>query len=690
MSEALTKLIEQAEIQKLQIQLNLRFKTNLALFKGRFPSTYERIKDHTPTNLILQLDPNRNLNLADKEKMVFLYGNAPKENAKNLVHSFKENPQLRRFRVVKSREQNPKHLHIRNINHLIDTYEKEHVPRIKKAPHFISNLIISGIGLGFHLNEAIRSFDIQNLFIYEHSLDALHASMHTIDWQEIVDHFKSNNKSLSLCTGVEPIKALEQIETAIHGVGLHAHIFNFVFRHADRECENEFIQTYMEKVRSFIGGLGYFDDERIGLAHAYHNLRSNNAVFISAKTQNRKTRAIIIGNGPSLDMHEDYLKRNQDNTVLVSCGTALTTLIRMGIKPDFHVEMERPTFIKEVIQYGTTREQRKGITLLCLHSVSPKTIECFDDACYAIKPNDAGTELIRGFCKDKNAPYLPFCNPTVTNCALSFLVSMGFVEVHLVGVDLGAVDEKQHHSSKSLYYDFEKYHKDKASSMEKSQVKSLEREGNFGGIVQASSVLDMSRVSMERLLSFVKSIYPDFQCFNTNNGVLIQHTESIQLSDLADAETSNKHNTLKELKSDHFFVPNSKKLDKKYLAKHLSAFFKVKDKLLLSESIRNDKELMTEATRSYIQINKNSDVLTHYMLRGTLNCVLGAIIENTLYCENQEDFLKRVHIGVTNYNQLIHDIYTRMKDNPTEIDDTINPNLSKFVKETTKDSVTTE
>lgn len=679
MSDALAKLIRQAEQQKLEIQLHLRYQKNLALFKERFPQAYKKLVGHHPTKWMLKLDPNDQINLVDLEEKRYLYNEIPSEYAGKLIKAFKQNTQVRKFRVVKNNEQNPKHLHIQGLNALIDEYQSKTIPHIKGTPHYLSNLIITGIGLGYHLLEAIKAFDIQNVFIYERSIDVLHASLHTIDWQSVVDHFKQHNKTISLCVGVEPIKALAQIENAINSVGLHSQIFSFVLRHSERDCENEFIETYFNEIRSFIGGLGYFDDERIGLAHAYHNLKSKHAVFVSDKAHNRITRAVIIGNGPSLDMHEQYLKQYKDDMVLVSCGTALTSLIRMGIKPDFHVEMERPSFIEDVINFGTTQEQRDGICLLCLHTVSPRTIACFNEACYAIKPNDAGNALVHEFTKHHNARELPFSNPTVTNCALSFLVSMGFKDIHLVGVDLGTAVSAQHHSSKSIYYDFEKADKT-GRTIQIQNYK--EREGNFGGIVHTSPVLDMSRSSMERLLAHMCTTFKDFKCYNTNNGVKIDNTFSVTLDDLPTPTPTDKLAEITDIKTEHFYHPKTKKLNDKRLRNLLKNFVSVKEKIKLPLNINTEKELLMAMTEAYTNINKIKNITTHYLLRGTLSCYFGAITENCLYCENEKDFISRVKLGTSAYNQLVDNIYLRMENNPTEIDDTVNPQFNKFISVT--------
>ena len=55
----------------------------------------------------------------------------------------------------------------------------------------------------------------------------------------------------------------------------------------------------------------------------------------------RDVVAFVIGSGPSLDELLPIIEAHKDRAVIISCGTALTVLARKGIKPDFHVEIER-------------------------------------------------------------------------------------------------------------------------------------------------------------------------------------------------------------------------------------------------------------------------------------------------------------------------------------------------------------
>jgi hypothetical protein len=377
-------------------------------------------------------------------------------------------------------------------------------------------------------------------------------------------------------------------------------------------------------------------------------------------------------------MHEAYLKQHRNNLLLVSCGTALGTLVKMDIQPDFHVEMERPTFVRDALNLGSTQAQRKGITLLGLHTLSPETIKCFDEACLAIKPNDGGSQLVEDFLQGQKPSLLPFCNPTVSNCALSFLAAMGFEDIHLVGVDLGAPTSDQHHSEKSVYAHWNKFETEEEVASRKMDIV---REGNFGGTVVALPVLDMSRVSMERLLEIMVQNFPNFRCYNTNNGAKIKHTVSSLLEELEAPAEIDKDREIQSLKQEYFFTPDTENLDEDQAEKRLEYFLNIKDKIKLNEDIQTDQALMQDMTRAFLAVNRSRDETAHYFLRGTLSCFFGAIVQHSLYCKNKFDFKQRALAGIRQYNQCIDDIFQYMEEHMLDIDDTTNVLLDRVLND---------
>ncbi len=681
MSEALMHLLEQAEQQKLEMEMRILHAKNLEQFKNHAPRIYERICDYQASKVVLKLDPNKKINLINLDTRTWFYNDVPLSIVNQQIDSFRENAKVRKFHVVKSPVQNEEHFHIRDLNYLLHLYAEKEVERITHTPKLITNLIISGVGLGYHIPLLLKEFNIKNLLIYENCLDTFYASLFTIDWGPVLNHFSQAHHSIIFCVGVGPEKAMEHIESAIHNLGLHTHMYSFIFRHSNRACERDFILTYNNEIRSFIGGLGYFDDEQIGFAHAWHNLNSEHAVFKTKPKAKRLARLVIAGNGPSLDTHQDYLKQQRENLIIFSCGTALASLIRMGVKPDFHVEMERPSFVEDALNIGTTQEQRKGITLLCLHTVSPLTIGCFDEACFAIKPNDAGSNLVHQYFSPEKLPELGFSNPTVTNCALAYALAMGFRDIHLVGVDLGMQEDDKHHSVNSIYHDIST-----AADIENygTTLNPDDRylEGNFGGKVRVPTVLDNARSSMERLLELATATVKGFNCVNSNNGVKIKNALACKVEDLSSAPEIDKEREVSRIKKDHFLRKNNKSFGEP--DDYLKTFKQFQPAMYLEVGVQTEEQLYHAAGKIFSALRRVSDPTTLFLVRGSINCFLGAIFENTLYCSSKEDFIERVRLGTRAYNHFINCIYKFINEDPIKIDDTINTYMRKTVEEKNK------
>lgn len=676
MSEALANLLKQAEAQKLQLELNLQLQQNLLLFKDRFPKLYKLFENYQPQNVVLQLDPNNELNLVDKRVRQFIYNTSVKKYFDQQYTEFCTREKLRRFHIIKSPEANPRHLHIRHLNSLIEAYTEKKATRINHTPAFITNLILPGVGLAFHLPKLITDFDIRNILINETCKDTFFAALHTIDWRPILDYFRQENRSIAFCVGVSPSKALAQIESAVHKIGLHSQVFTFVYQHTLRSEETEFVATYMKELRAYLGGLGFYDDEQTGFAHAVHNLKNRKPVFVSRRQHHRKPRLLLVGNGPSLDFHTDYIKENRQNVVVMSCGTAIGTLLKLGIQPDIHIECERINFVKDYLKHYTSPQQREQIMLLCLHTAAPEVLQLFPQSCYSIKPNDAGSPLIKHYLKDAKLQELPFCNPTVTNCALSFAIAMGFMDIHLIGVDFGMTDDGKHHASNSVYDDMNRARYNGKLPPRPKKTNEPMVPGNFGGEVETRHVWDMSRIAMQRLLELARRSFPNFSCRNTNRGAKIEYAETVALEDMPPCPSVDKQACMAALPEDHFYRPPEpvETIDPK--KDYLTYLFAIKDKLRLADNLATEQELYQEMCRVYQLIAENKDAFAHQLLRGSLNCFFGSIVENSFYCKDKQAFRSQVQLGVDRFNEFIGKVYEQMESDPFVLDDTIDKNIA--------------
>lgn len=669
MSDSLEKLMKQVQLQKLQLECSNLFQRNLRVFAQRFPEIHELFKAYKPQRFQLGITPTEELNLVDTEAKHFVYASAPQDQAKKQIERFKNRIQVRKFRVPKTPVYNPEHLHIPKLNDMIDAYEKNSVARVTKTPKYILNLVLSGVGMGYQLPYLVNDFDIQNIFIYENCKDSFHASLHVIDWEPILNYFAADGRSISLCIGVDPRKALSQIEFSIRKMGLHSQIFSFMLQHSQRKQELDFISIYQSEIRSFLGGLGYFDDEQIGIGHAYHNLCSKHAVFTLPRLANREERLVVVGNGPSLDFHIEYLKENQEDLIILSCGSALGSLHRAGIQPDFHVEMERDYAMTDYIKFDTPVEFRKDITLLCLHSVAPETLNQFGKACYAAKIHDAGAPLVHQYYEEKEIVELAFCNPTVSNCAMAFAIYMGFNNIHIIGTDFGVTEDGKHHSKNSLHYDMEDFVEDKSEfAYNYKDGKEKLVEANFGGVVKTHHILDTSRVAIERLLDFATKKSTSFKCYNSNHGAKIRNTLPTRLENIPKPKQIDKKSLLKAIESDYFYYNQNTGFESLSSEKILERFFDIQEEIKIKEGISNDQSLIIELNRIFKTVAMEYDPITHFLLRGSMSCFFGSIVENTLYSAEESDFNKQLCIGRTHYNNFVDLVFERAKAEPFKID----------------------
>ncbi len=682
MTDSIATLLKQAELQKLQLQISHQFQKNIALFEDRFPEIAAKFKSHKSIHVDLKLDADGRLNLFHKQKNMFVYTMCPAEFCDRQVEQFKTSPYINRIRIGKSKAYNDRHIHIRYLNDLVGQYEQERNGHVFSTEGIMTNLVLTGVGLGYQIPKLIKDLEIYNLFVYENNLDIFYACLHTIDWAPILEYFSQSGHSITFCLGVKPDRALNQIEKAVDHIGLHNHIYTFIYKHTNIPEEEEFLQYYVKQIYAAMSGLGYYDDEQIGLAHTISNIKSKLPIFVSAKNPHiQLPPAVIVGNGPSLDMHEDFLRKNQDNAVFFSCGTSFGSLLKFGLKSDFHTEMERTISMKDLLDFSSTEEDRKGITLLCLNPVSPAVIESFDDACLALKPNDVGEDLIAEYYHPQKMLKLPFSNPTVSNCALSFAISMGFSEIYLVGVDLALTDLGQHHSSNSPHYDLEEHIEDIKEAIYTYSEGNFDTRANFGGRVKTHSTLNRARLSLERLIHYTKLAYPGFRCYNSNNGAYIEGTTAINVDNIRTFQAVDKGEAIAKIKDNNFYFSANKTYLKKDSKKILKHFFSIKDALKMNSSIRSERDFYNEAQRIYAIIDKNNDTIAHMLLRGSINSFLGTITENVMYSKDNASFVSQVNKGIKSYNSFIDHVYENMKNEPFRLDDTHNATLHRLKHE---------
>ncbi|MDC3364665.1 DUF115 domain-containing protein [Pseudomonadales bacterium] len=676
-------MLRRAEMIEMQLQMEARFKRNMAVFKANMPKVHDLFTDYEPKELRLEFSDEGYLHLINSQSGTPVYPENPEEFVQRQFEWFCASPSIAELTFEKGTVHNKEHIHQRIVNAWLDASEPLSKTRKISIDAPIGFMMVTGIGLGYHIEKISRELDVKYLCIFESQVDSLYASLHTIDWVPILEKYSTKEHQIYMYLDFEPAIAMRDLGNVRHIIGYHNFITSFIYPHLSDPQTQTFLDLYSGTYGEQGQMLGFFDDEQIGFAHTIHNINAGYAFFSHGAATESLPPVLLVGNGPSLDSHVNFIRQHQADSIIISCGTALSSLAKVGIKPDFHVEMERSSITPYYIEAGTSDEYRRGIPLLTLNPAPPNMTALFDEVCLAVKPNDAGRVLIDDTFMNHGLSVLDNCNPTVANAGLSFVLSMGFTEVLLIGVDLGQKTAASHHSSLSVYHDLEKRSKGKirpgGAGLQQSLVP-----GNFGGEVYADWILSRSRREMEHLLSLPNPVGREHAVYNLNDGALINGAIPKRYSDLNSFRPlADKPAIISAIKNRNFKSLERVTLSDKVIDdQYLQSFRALRKSLMLPKKINRVDELHDTLNRIYSALNEASlhSPLSSHLLRGTIATGLGIIAWNLFFMGDKHLFKKHYETNRRFYMQLIKGAFGKMATDPLSPDNSVPPHVEEFTQ----------
>jgi hypothetical protein len=657
-------------IQKMLMQATLM--SNLAALKHYIPEVYDFYQTYKSSGNELIIGDNGQLNILNNGELVY---ESAIEFAKSQVDSFCSDTAIKNYfsfdiDVQKDSEINFEHERIlkklTTIRRKDTFWDKPNNPWKDEKIDFV---FMIGSGLGYQIEEIFKRKDVCNFFLYEPSPEVFYAMLHAIELKPLIEHCFSNAGMFKLTIGFGPETALNNLHTALLDKG-HFNIARmFIYKHYESETTDKMISLLKGIGHRLSQGFGFMEDEIIGLSHCLSNIKSGYPFLLKSQhfTNTQPNRPILIAaNGPSLDNKIKMIKAREDEFIIVSCGTSLRPLLANGITPDIHIEMERTSTTLPWIDSIPEQDKLKEIQIIALAPVctdvlvkfkSPKVInKLYDSAGYMVTEIDK-----RGLYESPDK-----MNPTVTNCALTLLVSLGFENIYLIGTDLGFKSLDHHHSKDSMYYDEDKYKADEALAMFK---KELTLEGNFGGTIYSTRIFEQSRGNIELLLEKNKSVI----AHNCSDGVAISGTipldfdliptfttenkKSIYLDDLLEKSFSSEQLsyaavealallTFRGIKSllDKLFAITDKRIESR---DELRLLFSLQYKTLFNEL--NNAEGCSSAISLYLQ--------------GSLKYFQATIMSNAYYYNNLEQRNNYINQAITIMKEHFYSTYIELIEN---------------------------
>ncbi|BCO14345.1 motility associated factor glycosyltransferase family protein [Aeromonas hydrophila] len=559
MSENISGILKKAEDDALRLKkraeqetamsvaLPLRYSQNIAAFRQYIPHIAEMYESYEPSRPFrFFCNENGQPNMAWVDDDIAVYGDEPYLICETLVKEFMEKGGLSKFSF--SQEDNPLgFMHVEYLNklnsYLDDISSREEL--LQKVPEEVPTALIFGVGLGYHLGYLYEKCRIGTLFLFEPDLDLFYASLFCFDWAPLLIYLHQENLGLQILLGQDESTIVKDFASAIHSRGSFLIANAFIMW----GYQNEKIKSLMKKVQQeyhlLVMGWGFFDDNLIALSHTISNIEQG-VPFLKDNEKIAKEQqnipVFVIGNGPSLDESLAVIERNREGAILIACGSAITALYKMGIKPDIYVATERTKSVYDFLVSMNAPEYLKDIMFLSVDVIHPYCATLFKSSALLFKRSEPGVLLCRTYFPETRAvTALGGVNPMVGNIGVSAPIHLGFKNIFLFGLDNGYKDKNHHHSKFSAYYNNEEGAKVLTEMV--CGENQLIREGNFGGVVISDAMFDTSRKVIEQVLE----VNEDVRCFNCSDGAKITGAKPLHSSRLGQFEPIDKSVVLSEI-----------------------------------------------------------------------------------------------------------------------------------------------
>ncbi|NJO67823.1 MAG: DUF115 domain-containing protein [Rhodospirillales bacterium] len=366
-----------------------------------------------------------------------------------------------------------------------------------------------GLGLGYQLPMLLRSTNARHVIVLEPHLEFIGHSLAAIDWNEVIELADERGIEIHFVCGDDPevLAHLTEAVVSRHGntfldgsaffIGYYAWVLEETYRKLRERLKTHYISS------------GFFEDEICMMQNTLANLSRWDFRLLEKRPHLAQSHPVIlVGAGPSLDADFDQLHRLRDRAIIVSCGTAIGVLLKNGIRPDLHCELERGELVYDLLSAERDRHGFDGIRLIASTTIDPRIGELFAERWFFYRDSLSPARLLAGETRS-----LDRAEPLCCNAAFSAVTTLGFNNVFLFGLDLGQRRNARHHARDSVYFDADK------TDLDELYQKRLDRivPGNFGGEIQTWWAFDAGRRSLARLQGVV-----GVNLTNCSDGALIE------------------------------------------------------------------------------------------------------------------------------------------------------------------------
>lgn len=381
---------------------------------------------------------------------------------------------------------------------------------------------IFGIGLGGHIDPIIEFSDCTTIIFIDPNIESLYHSLETYDWAALFERQNAKGGRVKFLIVGDAHSAFEGIKffcrtgcaPAVDGMHLYRHYNHPLFSSTFKEIQ--------KNGNLLLAGLGFLADEIKMIENTHKNLKTGQAhIYYRQASQFVTTPCFIVGCGPSLDQDLPYIKRNADNAIVFSSGSALGPLLNAGITPDFHIEVENEGILP-IMSHVSELHDISNICLVTSTTVEPEIVDYFKNIIYHFRPALSPFGIFSN--DEKNT--IPYHDPSVVNSSVGLSQDLGFREYYMFGCDMGTRDINLHHAKNSYHF--------RPDAQLPDNDFCIPVPANFGGTTHTSDGLYWVKSNIERAIKVNREGRSYYNCTDgaSIDGTLPMFAKKIKLPPL--------------------------------------------------------------------------------------------------------------------------------------------------------------
>ncbi len=369
-----------------------------------------------------------------------------------------------------------------------------------------TNVIVYGLGLGYHLLQLAKQYPSYKFVIYEPDPQVLLAAMQVIDLDELfskmkIELFFIGDDKTQRHQAFFLFAKLAKGDTAILSLPFYDKLDAAKKLEFFEDAKNAILHYDMSAKTAAYYGNQIYQNKMYNLSHLI-----NTPSIMGMKDKLKGRKAVVVGAGPSLEKDIDYLRRLKDHAIIIAAGSAIQSLKHFGITPHLVVSLD----YSEANDRAFNHLDIDDVPLLYSPQLKYTILNNKSKLMFFLVKNDY-TSIYHLACEE-GEPFFS-TTPSVTGPTIEAAIYMGCDEIIFTGQDFSYPDE-QMYATGAIHVEKE----EREGVIKEAQQ---ETENVRGGMNRTNHMMQVTLGEIEKLLGSI----PNIKFTNTSQvGAKIEHT----------------------------------------------------------------------------------------------------------------------------------------------------------------------